>query len=157
TGSLTSLGITKAPAAGSTEPFRWNPFHEVGIGIRSLMRNRAMLLTVGGISYFWFIGALLQNTVMLFSREALHSDDQTIAYAATALAAGIGIGSVIAGRLSGDRIELGIVGVGSALMGIFAFAVGMTTSVPWALVWLAGLGLSGGIFIVPLNAYLQDR
>jgi acyl-[acyl-carrier-protein]-phospholipid O-acyltransferase/long-chain-fatty-acid--[acyl-carrier-protein] ligase len=156
-GSLTSLGITKAPAAGSTEPFHINPFHEVWIGIRSLKSNRAMWLTVAGISYFWFMGALLQNTVLLFAKETLHADDKTIGFLVSALAIGIGVGSVIAGRLSGDRIELGIVGVGSALMGLFAFWTGMVSSVPWTLVLLAGLGMAGGLFIVPLNAYLQDR
>jgi acyl-[acyl-carrier-protein]-phospholipid O-acyltransferase/long-chain-fatty-acid--[acyl-carrier-protein] ligase len=156
-GSLTSLGIPKAPAAGSLEPFHLNPFHEVWIGVRSLQKNRAMWLTVGGISYFWFIGALLQNSVLLFRVETLHANDETAGFLVSALAAGIGAGSVIAGKLSGDRIEVGIVGVGSVLMGLFSFATGMTTSVAWALVWLAGLGLAGGLFIVPLNAYLQDR
>ena len=83
--------------------------------------------------------------------------DQAAGFLVSALAAGIGVGSVLAGKLSGDRIELGIVAVGSALMGIFAFATGMCTSVAWALVWLFGLGLAGGLFIVPLNAFLQDR
>jgi acyl-[acyl-carrier-protein]-phospholipid O-acyltransferase/long-chain-fatty-acid--[acyl-carrier-protein] ligase len=156
-GSLTSLGIPKAPAAASPEPFHLNPIHEVWIGMRTLSRNRAMLLTVVGISYFWMIGALLQNSVLLFRVETLHADDQAAGFLVSALAAGIGVGSVIAGRLSGDRIELGIVGIGSALMGIFAFLTGITMSVPWALVWLTGLGLAGGLFIVPLNAYLQDR
>ncbi len=156
-GSLCSLGITKVPAAGSREPFHLNPFHEVWIGMRSLGKNRAMWLTVAGISYFWFIGALLQNSVLLFSRETLHADEQTVGFLVAALAVGIGAGSVIAGRLSGDRIELGIVGVGSAFMGVFAVATGLTSSVGWAMVWLTGLGLAAGLFIVPLNAYLQDR
>jgi MFS family permease len=126
-GSLTSLGITKAAPAGSTVPFRWNPFHEVWIGMGSLRANRSMLLTVGGISYFWFIGALLQNAVLAYRVETLHANDETAGYLVCALAIGIGVGSVIAGRLSGDRIELGIVAVGSALMGVFAFAIGLTS------------------------------
>jgi len=156
-GSLTSLRITRAPAAGSKEPFHWNPFHEVWIGARTLAGNRGMWLTVAGISYFWFIGALLQNSVLLFRVETLHANDQTAGYLVAALAAGIGAGSVLAGKVSGDRIELGIVGVGSALMGVFAFATGMCASTPWAIVWLFGLGSAGGMFIVPLNAFLQDR
>jgi acyl-[acyl-carrier-protein]-phospholipid O-acyltransferase/long-chain-fatty-acid--[acyl-carrier-protein] ligase len=156
-GSLTSLGIPKAPPAASPEPFHINPFHEVWIGTRTLLRHRSMFLTVVGISYFWMIGALLQNSVLLFRVETLHANDQTAGFLVCALAAGIGIGSVIAGRLSGDRIELGIVGFGSALMGIFATLTGLTTSVGWSLAWLTGLGLAGGLFIVPLNAYLQDR
>jgi acyl-[acyl-carrier-protein]-phospholipid O-acyltransferase / long-chain-fatty-acid--[acyl-carrier-protein] ligase len=156
-GSLTSVGITKAPSAGCREAFHWNPFHEVWIGTRSLLRNRPMWLTVVGMTWFWFMGALLQNTVLLLRVETLHSDDQTAGFLVAALAAGIGAGSVIAGYLSGDRIELVIVPIGSVLIGLFAIAAGMTSSVAWALVWLTGLGFAGGLFIVPLNAYLQDR
>lgn len=156
-GWLTSLGITKTPASGSREPFHLNPFHEVWIGIRSLQRNRPLWLTVAAISFFWFLGALLQNSVLLFRVETLHADDQTAGFLVAALAAGIGVGSVIAGFLSGDRIELGIVAVGSVLIGLFTVGTALTSSVPWSLMWLTGLGLAGGLFIVPLNAYLQDR
>ena len=156
-GSLASLGITKAPAAGSREPFHLNPFHEVWVGTRSVQRNRSMWLTVAGSAYFWFIGALVQSTVLLFRIEALHADDQAAGFLVGAVAIGIGVGSVIAGFLSGDRIELGIVPVGSVLISFFAVATAMTSSMFWALLWLTGLGLAGGLFIVPLNAYLQDR
>ena len=157
TGSLTSLRITKAPPAGSRDPFYLNPFREVWTGARHLLANRPMWLTVAGISWFWFLGALFQMTVILFSKESLHTSDQNTGLSWTALAAGIGIGSILAGRISGDRIELGIVAVGSTLMGVFTFATGLTTSFAWAIMWLFGLGLAGGLFIVPLNAYLQDR
>jgi acyl-[acyl-carrier-protein]-phospholipid O-acyltransferase/long-chain-fatty-acid--[acyl-carrier-protein] ligase len=156
-GSLTSLSITKVAAAGSTVPFRWNPFHEVWVGIAELKRNRAMWQTVAGISYFWFIGALFQMTVLLFSDERLHASDKQTGLLVTALALGIGIGSVVAGRMSGDHIELGIVPLGSTLMGVFAVAVGFSDTFAWSLVWLTGLGFAGGLFIVPLNAFLQDR
>jgi acyl-[acyl-carrier-protein]-phospholipid O-acyltransferase/long-chain-fatty-acid--[acyl-carrier-protein] ligase len=156
-GSLASLGITKVRTAGSTEPFHWNPFHEVWIGMAKLKQDRPMWLTVAGISYFWCIGALFQMTVLLFSSERLHASDKQTGLLVTALALGIGIGSVIAGKVSGDRIELGVVPFGSGLMGVFAVAVGFSSSFAWSLVWLTGLGLAGGLFIVPLNAYLQDR
>jgi acyl-[acyl-carrier-protein]-phospholipid O-acyltransferase / long-chain-fatty-acid--[acyl-carrier-protein] ligase len=156
-GSLISVGITMAPSAGSREAFHLNPFREVWIGTQHLLRNRPMWLTVAGMTWFWFIGALLQNTVLLFRVEALHANDQTAGFLVAALAAGIGAGSVIAGYLSGDRIELGIVPVGSVLIGLFSIAAGVTSSVPWAMVWLTGLGFAGGLFIVPLNAYLQDH
>lgn len=156
-GSLASMGITKAPASGSPEPFHLNPFHEVWVGTRSLHRDRSMWLAVAGSAYFWFIGALVQNAVLLFRIEALHADDQTAGFLLGALAAGIGAGSVIAGFVSGDRIELGIVPIGSILISTCAIGTAMTSSVFWALLWLSGLGLAGGLFIVPLNAYLQDR
>ncbi|MGA8028684.1 MAG: MFS transporter, partial [Bryobacteraceae bacterium] len=59
-GTLCSLKIPKVAASGSLEQFHWNPFHEVWAGCRALLQNRALALSVVGLSYFWFIGALFQ-------------------------------------------------------------------------------------------------
>ncbi len=156
-GSAASLRITYTPASGSREPFHWNPLHEVVIGVRSLWKRRALWRTVIGISWFWFLGGLFQMALLLLGRETLHASETRVGLLVTALALGIGVGSVLAGRISGDHVELGLVPVGSALMGVFSVALGMTHSYGWALAWLAGVGCAGGFFIVPLNAYLQDR
>lgn len=87
---------------------------------------------------------------------------------------GIGVGSVLCGRLSGGRIELGLVPFGAAGLVIFglhlAFAdaashaglVGMgeflTLDGSWrVLLDLALVGLFGGFYIVPLYALIQER
>jgi len=75
----------------------------------------------------------------------------------TAVAIGIGIGSVMAGRISGSHIELGLVPAGSLIMGICTIVVAATTNYPLALVALAIVGFGGGLMAVPLNAYLQDE
>ena len=110
-----------------------------------------------GISYFWFLGALYQMSILVLGKETLGVGDSGIGYMVTALAIGIGVGSIAAGRFSGDRIELGLVPVGSVLMGLFGMALGVTHSYAWAMVWLVALGFAGGLFVVPLNAFLQDR
>ncbi|MGA2185781.1 MAG: acyl-[ACP]--phospholipid O-acyltransferase [Bryobacteraceae bacterium] len=156
-GSAASLFITRTPPSGSHTPFRWNPFHEVAIGIRSLRGRNTLWLTVVGISWFWFVGGLFQLSLLLIGQETLHASETRVGLLVTALALGIGVGSVVAGRLVGDHIELGLVPLGSALMGGFTIALGCTHSYEWALGWLAAVGFSGGLFIVPLNAYLQDR
>jgi len=156
-GSAASLFITRTPASGSHAPFQWNPFHEVVIGIRSLRGRRTLWLTVMGISWFWFVGGLFQLSLLLIGEETLHASETRVGLLVTALALGIGVGSVMAGKLAGDHIELGLVPAGSALMGAFTIALGFTHSYEWALVWLAAVGFSGGLFVVPLNAYLQDH
>ena len=156
-GSLASLRITKVPSAGSREPFHWNPLAEIAAGARSLRNRRSLWLTVLGISWFWFVGALFQMGLLLEGKEVLHVSEARVGLLVTALAIGIGVGSVAAGRLSGDHIELGLVPMGSALMGAFAIALGLTHNYTAALVWLAGLGFAGGLFIVPLNAFIQER
>jgi acyl-[acyl-carrier-protein]-phospholipid O-acyltransferase/long-chain-fatty-acid--[acyl-carrier-protein] ligase len=156
-GSLTSLRIPLVPASGSSESFHWNPFHEVWIGARRLKENRALCLTVFGISYFWFIGALFQMAILLMGKEALHARETSIGYLSMALAAGIGIGSIAAGWFSRQHIELGVVPFGSLFLGLFSALLSVTHSYEWAMCWLVAIGFFGGLYFVPLNAFLQER
>ncbi len=155
-GSATSLFIRRVPASGAHEPFRWNPFREVLSGSKRIFGDRPLWLTVAGISYFWFIGALFQLTVILFGSETLHLPETQTGLLVTALAFGIGVGSVAAGRLSGDTVEIGLVPCGAALLGVFSILTGLAHSFSHAAFCLAASGFAGGLFIVPLNAWLQE-
>ena len=155
-GTLFSLHIPKVPAAGRREPFRWNPFGEIVEGLRQLRGRRPLALTMLGISWFWFIGALFQLALVLEGSEILHVAETKAGLLFTALAIGIGVGSVIAGRISGDHIELGLVPAGSIIMGVFTLIVAATTNYAVALSALIVIGFGGGFMAVPLNAYLQE-
>jgi acyl-[acyl-carrier-protein]-phospholipid O-acyltransferase/long-chain-fatty-acid--[acyl-carrier-protein] ligase len=157
-GFFTSLRIPRIAPVGNAEPFRWNPFAEVITGTRRLCQQRVLWLTVVGISYFWFLGALFQMDLLLMGDEIMHLSDLRVGLMITALAIGIGAGSMLAGRLSGDKVELGLVPLGAAGMGSFCiFLYFVTPSYAGALAALALMGISGGLFIVPLNALLQQR
>jgi MFS family permease len=93
-GYLTSLGISHVPPSGAAKLLRLNPFSEIADGLRRLRSERTLWLTVIGISYFWFLGALVQITCALFfGKELLHLDEFHIGLLGTFLAIGIGIGS----------------------------------------------------------------
>lgn len=156
-GTLCSLKIPRVPASGATEAFRWNPFREVWIGFGRLRHNRALTLTIIGLSYFWFIGALFQAAILLVGKEVLHARDLQLDLLVSILALGIGIGSIAAGWLSRTNIELGLVPLGSLLLGGFSVLLGLARSFEWTLIWLVAAGFAGGLFFVPLNAFLQER
>jgi len=157
-GSLASLGITRVPDSGARQPFRLNPWAEVVIGLRRLWRDKALWHTVIGISYFWFLGALVQTLLVLLGSQVLRVDERWTAALAAFLAVGIGAGSVAAGRLSGDKVELGLVPLGSIGIGVFAFLLSCAPpSYAASAAALALLGFAGGIFSVPLNAFLQQK
>ncbi|HET8563817.1 MAG TPA: MFS transporter, partial [Candidatus Binatia bacterium] len=157
-GTFTSLGITKVPPSGATKPFKLDPATEIWDGIKRLYRDRVLWLTVVGISYFWFLGALVQMDILLFGKEILQLDEARIGLLGTFLAIGIGVGSLAAGRLSGDKVELGLVPLGSIAMGIFPIVLFFTPPFfNWVTVSLVLMGFSAGLFIVPLNALLQQR
>ena len=157
-GTLTSLRIARVPPSGAAKLLQLNPFGEIVDGLRRLRRDKPLWLTVIGISYFWFLGALVQINMLFFGKELLQLDEFHIGLLGTFLAIGIGIGSLAAGRLSGDHIELGLVPLGSVAMGVFLGLVALSSSsYTYTAAALVGLGFSAGLFAVPLNAYLQQK
>ena len=157
-GVAVSFKITRVRPSGAAGRFRANPFAEVVTGTKHLLRDRPLCLTVAAISYFWFLGALFQMDLLLFGSEVLKVSDLRVGLMITALAVGIGAGSMLAGRLSGDVVELGLVPLSSLLMGLLSFVVyAGRGSYGWSVAALSLLGMASGLFIVPLNAFLQQR
>ncbi len=157
-GAMSSLGIPRVPASGAAKLFRINPFGEILGGLGRLRGDRTLWLTVFGISYFWFLGALVQINILFFGKELLQLDEFHIGLLGTFLAIGIGAGSLAAGRLSGDHIELGLVPLGSVAMGVCLGLVALAApSYSLTAMALVLLGFSAGLFAVPLNALLQQR
>ena len=157
-GTLISFKIGKVASPAVRAPFALNPFAEVFKGIKRLYADRPLWLTVVGMSFFWFLGALFQMDLIVLGREVMRVDEPHIGLMVTALAIGIGVGSMAAGRLSGDKVELGLVPLGSVGMGFSSMLLcWLMPSWPGAIAALTLLGFSSGLFIVPLNAFLQQR
>ena len=157
-GTLASLRISQVPPSGATKPFQLNPWAEILKGVKRLRADKTLRLTVVGISYFWFLGALLQMVLILLGKEVMELGDLNIGFLLTFLALGIGVGSLAAGRLSGDKVEMGLVPVGSIAMALFSLLLFSSTgSYAWTASALSLLAFSGGLFVVPLNALLQQR
>lgn len=157
-GTLVSFGIPKVKDSGADKPFQLNPWGEIGHGLRRLLEDRLLLFTVGGITYFWFLGSLLQMDILLLGKEVMSLSDFWIGILITFLALGIGAGSVVAGKLSGDKVELGLVPIGSIGMGVFSILLAYSSdSYPRTAAALMMVGFFGGLFIVPLNSFLQQQ
>lgn len=159
-GSGLSLGIPPTPRPLARAPFGWSLFwSEVAAGTRLMRSERRLWVANLGVAYFWFQGALMQLAVVPLGHDVLHLSERGVTGLFMALALGIGAGSLLAGRLSGDKVELGLVPLGSLGMGAGAVAAALASRthpavVPWA---LAGVGLSAGLFVVPLNTVLQQQ
>ena len=157
-GTACSFRIPHVPAAAPGQRIDRNPWGEIWTGLVTLRRDRVLWLTVIGISYFWFLGSLLQLVVILFGTEVMALSETWVGVLTTFAAIGIGIGSLAAGRLSGDKVELGLAPIGAIGMGVFAIALARSGhSFALAAVNLTLVGFFGGLFAVPLNALLQQR
>ena len=157
-GLAVSFGITKVKASGAQQPFKWNPFGEIAGSTRHLFNDRPLWLAVLGIAYFWFAGVLLKTDLQYFGREVLHTSNNGVSILWAFLAIGIGAGNLLAGRLSGDKVELGLVPLGAILMPFFSFATVLAShSFVLATACVVMVALASGLFVVPLYAYVQQR
>src|SRR4029079_8294877 len=85
-GAISSLGIPRVPASGAAKLFRINPFGEILGGLGRLRGDRTLSLTVFGISYFWFLAALVQINILFFGKELLQLNEFRIGLLGTFLA-----------------------------------------------------------------------
>lgn len=157
-GAAASFRIPHTSPSGARKTFRLNPWAEITAGLKRLYGERPLWLCVMGIAYFWFLGALLQMDLIVLGKHVLGVDNLHVGLLQTFLALGIGIGSVAAGRLSGDKVELGLVPLGALGMGVFALLLAACSpAYPYVAAALMLLGFSGGLFIVPLHAFVQHK
>jgi acyl-[acyl-carrier-protein]-phospholipid O-acyltransferase/long-chain-fatty-acid--[acyl-carrier-protein] ligase len=157
-GFLTSLGISRVPAADPTKEFRWNFLGDLGSQIRLIRQDRVLTMAVIGNTYFWFLAVLLSQNIIIYGLDVLRIDQTHNGYLQAALAIGIGVGSFAAGYLSGGKIEYGLIPLGS--MGITAASIllarhGLTFNA--VAIDLCLLGFFAGFFAVPINALMQHR
>jgi acyl-[acyl-carrier-protein]-phospholipid O-acyltransferase / long-chain-fatty-acid--[acyl-carrier-protein] ligase len=158
TGLAASFGICHVPASGAKQRFRWNPFAEIAGTTRHLVRDRVLWLAVLGIAFFWFYGALFKMDLPGLGTQVLRVSEERTALLWTYLAVGVGTGNLLAGRLSGRRIELGLAPVGGILLAVgSAILFAARESYGFSVVALVWIGIASGLFVVPLYAFMQQR
>jgi acyl-[acyl-carrier-protein]-phospholipid O-acyltransferase/long-chain-fatty-acid--[acyl-carrier-protein] ligase len=157
-GFFTSLGIDRVPAAAPEKKYRINFLGDLWQQIQLMRSDKPLFLAVAGNTYFWFLGSLLFSTVVVYGPDVLHIGQTKTGYLNAALAIGIGIGSMIAGLVSGNKIEYGLIPLGSIGMTLTGLALGgMHFGLVGSGVALAVLGFWAGFFAVPVNALIQHR
>src|SRR5712692_7232183 len=157
-GLLSSLGITRVPAAAPARKFRANTLGDLVAQIQYMRRDRVLWLAVLGNMYFWFLGSLLLLNIVLYSADILRADEAHTSYLLAALSLGIGAGSFAAGYLSGKKIEYGLLPLGSMGMTVLSASLARPhLSYLSVAIQLAALGFFGGFYAVPINALIQHR
>jgi acyl-[acyl-carrier-protein]-phospholipid O-acyltransferase/long-chain-fatty-acid--[acyl-carrier-protein] ligase len=157
-GFLTSLGVDKVPAAAPDKPFRLNIVGDLWAQIGKMRRDRALLLAVLGNTYFWFLGSLLFSTIVVYGPDVLHVGQTKTGYLNAMLAVGIGLGSMAAGWVSQNKIEYGLIPLGSIGMTCTGLALGITPhGMTGSAALLGVLGFWAGFFAVPVNALIQHK
>ncbi len=157
-GFFISRGISKVPPADPDKTFRVNFFGEFWTQLKYAKTDRPLILAIWGNTFFWFMGALVQQAVMIYGKNELQLTFFQTSVLFAMMAVGIGLGSVVAGYVSARKIEYGLIPLGSMGMVVFSFLMGQPgLSANTFGLFLGLLGFSGGFFIVPISALVQHR
>lgn len=156
TGMLTSFCIEYTPPAGSRKKINPLFLYEIYKTLKEAKKENTLLIAVFGSSYFLFAGAFIQLNIIPFAVDSLHLSDVQGGYLFLLTAVGIGIGAFIAAKVSGMRIELGLVPIGGIMMGICCFLLDAFSEHLLLIIPLIVItGIFGGIYLVPLDSFIQ--
>ncbi|MBT8141845.1 MAG: MFS transporter [Gammaproteobacteria bacterium] len=174
-GYLSASRIPEIPASNPKLRFNWNPLTEARDIFTRARKDYSVILAMMGIAWFWFLGSGYLVQLHAFTKGTLYGDKGVVALLLSFFSIGIGVGSLMCKKLSGDVIEIGLVpiaSIGLTVFGVDLFfaAIGFTHSTTVGFVEFLALGgskrmifdifmigVSGGLYIVPLYAMVQHR
>ena len=174
-GWLASRAVPVTPAVDPALVFNWNPFTETWRNLVFARRNRVVWLSMMGISWFWFYGAVFLAQFAGYARDHLGGNETVVTALLALFSVGIGTGSLMCERMSRRRVELGLVPFGSIGLTVFAvdlwfasrglsaagvegLAAFAAKPAHWRVAFdLVAIGVFGGFYIVPLYALIQER
>jgi 1-acyl-sn-glycerol-3-phosphate acyltransferase len=181
-GLLAAYRIPVSPAPAPELKISWNFVGESIRNINFSRKNRTVFLSMLGNSWFWFYGALVLAQFPVYAKDYLHGDHGAFVLLLTIFSLGVGSGSLLCERLSGRKVEIGLVPFGSIGLTVFgidlyfaslayagsagAVAAGVHLDAfallaqhgMWRILFdVLMIGMFGGFFIVPLFALIQLR
>jgi 1-acyl-sn-glycerol-3-phosphate acyltransferase len=176
-GYLASRGIPRTAASTPGMQINWNIFSQTAATLRmGLGQTKAVSRSIVGNSWFWFVGAIYLTQIPAYAKQWMNGDETVVTLILTVFSVGIALGSMLCERLSGRKVEIGLVPFGAFGLTLFGLLLwwhsgGFPPSDSgygwiqvlgigqawWLLFDILGLGVFGGFYIVPLYALIQSR
>ncbi|KGR36268.1 lysophospholipid transporter LplT/2-acylglycerophosphoethanolamine acyltransferase/acyl-ACP synthetase [Vibrio campbellii] len=175
-GFLSSANIPALPSKKS-DKVKFEPITGLKKTLKLAQKQRGIWMSILAISWFWFMGATYLTQFPNFAREHLFADSTVVSLLLALFSVGIATGSWLCEKLSFNQVELGILPFG--ILGLTIFSADLLWAVPAiesfpsqyydvqsfvaqsshirVMTDLFLVGVSGGVFIVPLYAFIQSR
>jgi 1-acyl-sn-glycerol-3-phosphate acyltransferase len=166
--------IPKAESVDNNLKINWNIFSATKDILLTTKSNHNIFLSVLGISWFWFFGAVILAQLPSYTKNILNGSEEIVTMLLVVFSIGIAIGSLCCEKLANYRIELGLVPLGALGLTIFTLDLGyistdlinvekistfqLLTNFTYLRILfdIFLISFSGGIFIVPLYAFVQE-
>lgn len=162
-GWLVSLGIPKLSAAKTTKSFPfWGPLDTIKV-IFDLRKDYLLSWTFFGSMFFYSVASLIVLKINSMGVSQFHFSFKGTSLLVVALLCGICVGSLIAGRISTEKIWFKLLPPALLMMGIFLtliyFAPQISPGFQYQYLFLMMVltGVGGGIFVIPTESFCQTR
>lgn len=174
-GYISSRQIPIAKAVDPELKLTWNIWKETWHIVAFARERRSVFLAILGISWFWTFGSAMTIQMAGYTLHVLNGNETITTALLVSFAIGVGIGSLLCERLSGHRIEPGLVPFGAIGLSCFTLDLSFTQSIQYAdsvttmsafllrdgswhiLIDLTLIGVFAGFYSVPLYAMVQER
>jgi MFS family permease len=173
-GYLVGRQVPPAPPAAERLPITWNILKASIELVSATMHIRRLFLAILAISFFWTIGAVLIIIFPPLVKNVLGADEQVASMFIAIFSIGIAIGSVAINRMLKSQVSARFAPPSVIFMGVFVLLLHFV-SLTWGkhgeelttlgnflfnpMAWpmilcLLGVAITGGMFVVPLYAFL---
>jgi MFS family permease len=142
--------------------------------VNATMHIPRLFLAIASISFFWAMGAILAAQFPPLVKNVLHADEQVATLFLAIFSVGVALGSVLINRLLAGRVLAKYSPASAIAMGLFVchlywnvlnwpvdagglMTFGQFILIPraeWIMFDLFGVAVAGGMFVVPLYAFL---
>ncbi len=175
-GWLAARQIPFSPAPRPNVTISANIFAATMENFRFLLKHRQVLMSILGATWFWVIGALVAVQIYPLCGQILNTGEGVITFFLILFSCGVAAGSfccnrILKGFIHATYVPLSAVGMGICLFLLYWFAEGYPTPAEkisfgcffsqqhafgFSLTLFA-LAFWGGMYIIPLNAFMQSR
>src|SRR5438067_5024264 len=119
-GFAASLWVPHAPAPSPMLRLSRNPVAATAAILRRASERRDVRLSILGVSWFWLVGAVFVSQLPGFAKDALGAGSGVVTLFLAAFPIGVGIGSVLCGRLMRGEISARYVPLAALGMAVFS-------------------------------------
>jgi 1-acyl-sn-glycerol-3-phosphate acyltransferase len=175
-GYVASRFIPLAPATAPDLTLNGNPISETLRVLGITREDHAVFNAILGISWYWFFGTIVVAHLPIYASVTLGGDASVYTLVLVLFSVGTGIGALMCEKMSGRRVEIGLVPLGAFGLTVFAldlylcgpaateghglrnWTAFLSASGSWRIVLdLTLIGLFSGFYVVPLFAFVQSR
>jgi MFS family permease len=174
-GYISGRQVPSAPPLEAAQPIDWNIWRSSITLVRATMHIPRLFMAIVAISFFWTVGAVLFILFPPLVKNVLTADKEVASLFLAIFSIGVSIGSIVINKLLKGEVSARYSTVSVLVMGAFVLAFHRV-----ALYWdraaagdllqlgdffyhpdalpligcLLGIAIAGGMFVVPLYAFL---